>query len=83
MSKLCALCIVADDPFGETDCSTYGIDIDLLYFCILQISKLCKHCISSSSVNYKLVRLKKYMSVSNVLKYVLCFFFLDKNDKMC
>ena len=24
---------VADDPFGETDCSTYGIDIDLLYFC--------------------------------------------------
>ena len=23
---------VADDPFGETDCSTYGIDIDLLYF---------------------------------------------------
>ena len=23
---------VADDPFDETDCSTNGIDIDLLYF---------------------------------------------------
>ena len=23
---------VADDPFGETDCSTHEIDIDLLYF---------------------------------------------------
>ena len=23
---------VADDPFGDTDCSTHGIDIDLLYF---------------------------------------------------
>ena len=22
---------VADDPFGETDCSTHGLDIDLLY----------------------------------------------------
>ena len=28
---------VADDPFGETDCSTYGIDIDLLYFCIVYV----------------------------------------------
>ena len=28
---------VADDPFGETDCSTHGIDIDLLYFVYVDI----------------------------------------------
>ena len=25
--------------FGETDCSTYGIDIDLLYFCNVELHK--------------------------------------------
>ena len=30
--------LLADDPFSETDCSTHGIDIDLLYFVVLKLS---------------------------------------------
>ena len=26
---------VADDPFGETDCSTHGIDSQLVILCIM------------------------------------------------